>query len=917
MPLGSGDPRLPVPLTPLLGRERELDETSRLLERTRLLTITGAGGSGKTRIALELAHRSAPRYALVVWVDLAPIAEPDLIGQQILNALGIREAPTAEVMQVIIDSLRDTSTLLVLDNCEHLVDACAMVSESILRSCPATTVLATTREALGIAGEQTWLVPPLSPQDATQLFVERARAVSPTFHVTYVNEPFIERICRRLDGIPLAIELAAARVKVLSVEQIAERLSDAFRLLSSGSRTLPRHRTIKETIDWSYRLLSEDEQLLLRRLAVFSGSFSLNAAETICSEDALEVLAALMDKSLVLREEGGDARYRLLETVRQFAMEKLSEAGERDRMRELHARHFFEAIEAAEPRIFGGAVDPPTLAWIDDEMGNIRAVFEWAEEDPSRAELELRMLYALHWYWFARGHFHEARRRIAQALSRAGDVDPVVRARAYVAAGDAAVWQADWNALRPRIDEAVAILRETNDSRALAMALMLLGTAHAFADKDDYSAMQAMNEAKEAARAHGRDVGLALALYWSGIAAQLRGDWSAARAEFEEARQLGEELRNKPAIGHANAVLGYVELHERRYDEAVRCFRRALDVHAEIDDRWGLTQVVEGIGLALLESGDAETGTRLLAAASAAWLHLGARPGREDEFEQDKDLRIRRALTDDRLRVVLASGAAMPYDAMIALARESAEKLGAARAKPRLRVRALGPLEVELDGAALDVTSVPARSRELLLYLLSQPKGAAKEQIGAALWPDADAARLRNNFHVTLHRLRKLLGGAEWISVENETYSIDRKLVEFDVDVFETEARSAIRSGDLQRLTRAAKLYRGDFKQGPSSNEWQEERSDELRELYTATLAALGRARIAAGDLDGAIDAFETLTTLDPLDEEAARNLMSVHAKRGDKTAAARVYKKLSDTLRKQMDSAPETATTRLYEQLL
>jgi DNA-binding SARP family transcriptional activator len=325
---------------------------------------------------------------------------------------------------------------------------------------------------------------------------------------------------------------------------------------------------------------------------------------------------------------------------------------------------------------------------------------------------------------------------------------------------------------------------------------------------------------------------------------------------------------------------------------------------------------VEGIGLALLESGDAETGTRLLAAASAAWLHLGARPGREDEFERDKDSRIRRALTDDRLRVVLASGAAMPYDSMIALARESAEKLGATSTAPRLRVRALGPLEVELDGVALDVTSAPARSRELLLFLLTQPKGATKDQIGAALWPDADAAKLRNNFHVTLHRLRKLLGSAEWISVEGETYSIDRKLVEFDAEVFERQATAAIRSGDLQRLTRAARLYRGDFKQTGASSEWQEERSDELRALYAATLSASGRARAAAGDLEGAVESFEALVTLDPLDEEAVRNLMTAHAQRGDKSAAARVYKKLSDALKRQLGAEPEEGTRRLFDQL-
>jgi len=237
--------RLPYALTPLLGRARELDETTQLLGVTRLLTITGAGGSGKTRLAQELAHRVKDDYEDAVWVELAPLSDPDLIGQQILDAMGVRELAAEDVLRVVIHSIRDRRTLLVLDNCEHLVDACAVVAEEILRSCPDTTIVTTTREALGVRGEQTWLVPPLSVEDAVQLFTERAKLVSPSF----APNEMVAQICQRLDGIPLAIELAAARVKVLTVDEIAARLDDAFRLLSSGSRTLPRHRTIRETID--------------------------------------------------------------------------------------------------------------------------------------------------------------------------------------------------------------------------------------------------------------------------------------------------------------------------------------------------------------------------------------------------------------------------------------------------------------------------------------------------------------------------------------------------------------------------------------------------------------------------------------------------------------------------------------------
>jgi predicted ATPase len=466
-----------------------------------------------------------------------------------------------------------------------------VVAEEILRSCPNASIVATTREALGVRGEQTWLVPPLSTEDAVQLFAERARSALPSF---VVDEALVAHICERLDGIPLAIELAAARVKVLSLAEIAARLDDAFRLLSSGSRTLPRHRTIRETIDWSYRLLSADEQVLLRRLAVFGASFSLDAAEAVCGDvDVLTHLSALVDKSLVLAEQ---SRYRLLDTVRQFAAEKLDEAGERAELGERHARYFLALAEELEPRLFAGAVDPAALAMVDQDIGNIRAVFDRG----IGGEIELRLLYALHWYWFARAHFHEARRRITVALARAGDADPIVLAKAKVAAANAAVWQGDWTALRPMIDEAVNVLRPVIPSgeRRLASALSLLGTAQAFADADHGAAIRSFIES----RRHATDVMLAMTLYWSGLAAQLRDDLESARAAFEEAHQIGVKLGNKPATAHPLTALGHVALLEGKRDEAIAAFRQALEIHAELDDRWGLTHAIEGIGLALIDA---------------------------------------------------------------------------------------------------------------------------------------------------------------------------------------------------------------------------------------------------------------------------------------------------------------------------
>jgi predicted ATPase/DNA-binding SARP family transcriptional activator/HPt (histidine-containing phosphotransfer) domain-containing protein len=881
-------PGLPVALTPLLGRRRELAETLALLEKSRLLTVTGAGGSGKTRLALEIAQGLRGQFAEVVWVDLAPVTDPELVAQRVLDSMNATELAAEDVLQVILDTVRDHRFLFVLDNCEHVVAGAAFVAEELLRSCENATILATSREPLGIAGEQTWSVPPLSLPDAMLLFETRARAVAASFQ----SDAAVEEICRRLEGIPLAIELAAARANVLSTQEIAHRLDDAFRVLSGGSRTQPRHRTIHETIDWSHRLLSPDEQRVFRRLAIFASRFSLAAAEAAGGADAdvLTNLTALAAKSLVLVEEG---RYRLLDTVRQFAAEKLDEAGERELVRDRYARYHLELVEALEPRLFA-AGDAAAIAIVDDEIANIRAVFDSGPP----ADLELRLVYALHWYWFARGHFHEARRRVTAALLRAAEAEPAVRARARIAAATVAMWQAEWSSIRPAIDEAIEALRPAADARALAVALLLRGAAEAFAANDMAAAAASFEEALR----HANGIVRALILYWTGIVAQLRDDLAGSRTALEQALQAGATSGSKAALAHPLTALGHTALRQGRRSDAVRHFRDALELHAEIDDRWGLTQAVEGIGLALLDEGEAEEGTRLLAAASAWWLHLGARPWRGAALEDEKNARIREALTSDRLRVVLASGAAMSYDAMVGLARERGSQLGTAK-HPALEVRALGPLQVFRDGAPLDES---ARARELLLFLLCHPSGRTKDQIGAALWPDAEPAKLRNNFHVTMHRLRKSLGAAEWIVIDGDTYALDRaRGVRFDAEVFEREATAAVRARDEARLAPALDLYRGDFFENAGTGEWHDEMRERLRALYARGLETLGRMRGAAGNHEGAAEVYQKLVGLDDLDEDAAGKLIDALARSGDVAGARRVWRRLADALKRELGEKP------------
>src|ERR671916_121532 len=374
---------LPSELSSFVGREEELAEVKRLLENGRLLTLTGSGGCGKTRLALAVARELVEGFEDGVWlVELASLADPSLVPQVVAFTLGVREQPGRSLTETLSDYLSSKKMLLVLDNCEHLIEACATLAEALLRSCPELRVMATSREALGITGEVAWHVPSLSLPDvrrlpdieslpryeSARLFVERAAAVKQTFTLTDQNAVAVAQVCYRLDGIPLAIELAAARAKVLSVEQIADRLNDPFGLLSAGGRTaMPRHRTLHATMDWSHELLPDEERALFRRLSVFAGGFSLEAAESVCAgeelerDEVLELLSHLVDKSLVVaREVSGEARYRLLETVRQYAREKLSESDEAELLRERHAGFYLALAEEAEPELKGER----QIAWV-------------------------------------------------------------------------------------------------------------------------------------------------------------------------------------------------------------------------------------------------------------------------------------------------------------------------------------------------------------------------------------------------------------------------------------------------------------------------------------------------------------------------------------------------------------------------
>ncbi|MSP13036.1 MAG: hypothetical protein EXR62_08760 [Chloroflexi bacterium] len=498
---------LPAQLTSFIGREKEIAAVKGLLARARLVTLTGVGGTGKTRLGLQVAGTLLDSFPQGVWlVELAPLSDPALLPHTVATALGLRLEPGQPLVKALTDYLQVKHLLLMLDNCEHLVEASARLVEALLRACSQVTILASSREALGIAGEVPFPVPSLALPDtrhlppvasladyeAIRLFIDRATAALPGFTFTGQNAPAVAQVCYRLDGIPLAIELAAARVKMLQVEQIEARLDDRFRLLTGGSRTaLPRQQTLQSAIDWSYNLLSLPEHALLRRLSVFAGGWML-AAETVCADvgaggdsirdyEILDLLASLVSKSLVLVEHGpeGQARYRLLETIRQYARDKLLEAGEGEAVRQRHLAYYLQLGEEGGQKLRGSE----QLAWfkrLGEELENFRAAIQWslgAAPGSVIPELGVQLTWALFSYWLHTGSQLEGGGYCESFLGLpTGQEQTAARALALLGA--------QWFGLRGSdttyIDESIALFRQVGDKRGLAWALVNLGSIEGF-----------------------------------------------------------------------------------------------------------------------------------------------------------------------------------------------------------------------------------------------------------------------------------------------------------------------------------------------------------------------------------------------------------------------------------------------------
>ena len=563
-------PELPRYLTSFVGRRRELEEVTGLLDATRLLTLTGPGGVGKTRLAARLADQVASRYgAGAGLVELGGLADPSLVAQSVASTLGVREQPGYGVFDTLVHYVRPRRLLLLLDNCEHLLPASAELADALLRACPELQVVATSRQALGIAGETVYAVPSLSvpaadrlPQlermldwEAVLLMVERARASRPGFGLDQQNARLVLHLCRRLDGIPLAIELAAALVRTRPLDVIAAGLEDRFQMLVGGSRTvMPRQQTLRATVDWSHDLLTDGERRLLRRLSVFAGSFSTDAAEAVCADDdggssVSGLLAALTDKSLVILDsEGVGGRYRLLETVRAYAAQRLVEAGEDHALRMRHRDWCLALVVAAREHLFGGPQQGEWLARLDRDHDNVRAALEWSRIHADPPDAQLRMAAGIWRFWEIRGYLAEGRRWLESALAVTRGEVSETRANALTAAGILAFMQGDNAASFGLHEESVALHRSLNDPPSLAYALSNVGNVAT--ELGDLEAARAYHQ--EAASIHGslgNDAQQAGASLHLAEIIDRQGNVEGARALFESTLENLERLTEGSSNG--------------------------------------------------------------------------------------------------------------------------------------------------------------------------------------------------------------------------------------------------------------------------------------------------------------------------------------------------------------------------------
>lgn len=698
MPLPPEPPRkgnIPEPLTEIVGREQDLQEIEAHLMSSRLVTLLGPGGIGKTRLSIELARNLAQDFAGGAWfVDFTPLEDPDLVPQHVEHELRIHERPGFTASEDLVAALSGEPVLVVFDNCEHLIDACADLADRLLKSCANLRILATSREPLGLVGEVAWRVPSLSvPEpkrvrqlvdhftaglmqyDAVRLFMARAQASNPGFELTMENAAAIIDICRRLDGIALALELAAARLKVLSVQEIAERLNDRFKLLTGGSRGAPtRQTTLRAALEWSYDLLSDPEKLMLRRISIFVGPFTLAAAEYVTEGrgieegESLDLVSKLVDKSLVRAEvgAGGKVRYSLLESTREFARELLSMSGEHELIAERHADYYVEIARQARALMFGPE-EPLAMEKLERSFDNLRAALHWSTET-GRGPIAMTLVEMLRFYWNSCDRLNEAKMWIQRTLDCDDEKTPQ-RVVTLQAASSYATLTGDLESARQYVETGMALAKEIGDKRALAEIMRNMASVCSEQQRHE-EALDWIEQALALDRELGAKEGILRSLTASGLVNLDAGRTEQAKDFFAEAIALSESTGGEVMKGWNCSNFGDALIADGNAEEAVGWYRQGFERLATYTGPMGTCEGVRGLCLAIgLTAGDARTrreAVELIAAAGRHQGSMGLHLRRFDREQRDRVVgEIRADMGDEAFDDAWNEGLTIEFDVMV------------------------------------------------------------------------------------------------------------------------------------------------------------------------------------------------------------------------------------------------------------
>ena len=707
---------LPQQLTSFIGRERELKEACEKLTSAKLLTLIGPGGTGKTRLSIQIGAEGLGNFKHGVWlIELAPISDPAYIVPAIASVFEIRAVQNFPLIYFVIDYLRAKEILLILDNCEHLVEASAEIVNQLLHECPQLKIIASSREALGVDGETIYRVPSLQDDEATRLFVERATKAEPRFRLTDENASFVAQICSRLDGIPLAIELAAARVKLLTPEQIAARLDDRFKLLTGGVRTaLPRQQTLRALIDWSYHLLNATEQRALRGLSVFSGGWTFEAAESVVGADeALDGLSGLVNKSLVIVEEqDGKSRYRFLETIRQYAMEKLVEAGEAIETRDRHLDYMLGVTRYSPTRMFG-TEDIALLNQIESEHDNLRAALEWAtsnhpvkaiqlaysaggfwtirdynaeahmwcsailEKTETLAGLEedrCRLYSLLGWLYVTMGEHKKGRAASERAIALGEKANVIaLTARAYTVLALSCGFLGDFPNAFPASEKAESIAREHDLTAELSFICSTRGQLEFLGKGDLPSAMKYIYEASDLAYKAGFIWASTFVDIGMGHMAAMMGDMETSRAAFGRSAETARLMGNKRGALSSQSDFAHILRQRGELDEALTTYKEVLPKWKDLGHRAAVAHVLECAAFILVRKEEPERAVLLLAAADALREAIDSEMTSTEKEEHAKEVsELRELLGEAVVNQAWEKGRKMTMDEAIELALERA-----------------------------------------------------------------------------------------------------------------------------------------------------------------------------------------------------------------------------------------------------